>query len=323
MRNYIVLLVLFAINLEVNAQKVSAYSYKLDNGITVKTERTWSRVWVQQTQEAFNPSEQPQSVVVNMRVMGELTKGHTFKLTSAGKDIKLKDAAPGIYNLKITSSLSGKPGNIVIDISGIEVKPKMKTVVTVTIYDYQINIDETTATTSGLASCEFVVNRYKGNPEQNFNRGVPSFYAKGNKDNKLTPDETTASNKIKIKPGTYDVLLTIEIPGYNQKVWLENFTLKANTNYKVSVNMNAGEIIYGGVLRDVSKLHLYPSGTYDKLNGVAKPEKSMEFLVCEPAISKFPCSPGTFDVLLNIGNGKRYEWRKAQVVRTGMVTTVK
>ena len=183
MKKYIAVLVFFAINLTVNAQKVSTYSYKLDNGITVKTERTWSRVWVQQTQEAFKPSEQPQSVVVNMRVMGDLTKGHSFKLTSKGKDIKLKDAAPGTYDLKITSALAANPGNIVTDISGIEVKPKMKTVVNVTIYDYQINIDET-ASTGGLASCEFIVNRYKGNPEQNFNRGVPSFYAKGNKDNK-------------------------------------------------------------------------------------------------------------------------------------------
>lgn len=311
------------ISLSLHAQKIAGFTYKLDNGITIKMERAWPRVWVQQTQEAYNPSEQPQSVVVNMRVMGELTKGHTFKLTAGGKDVRLKDAAPGTYDLKITSALAGKPGNIVIDISGVVVKPKMKTSVNVTVYDYQINIEETPLPSKGLASWDFKVNRYKGNNDQNFNQAVPVFYAKGSRDKTIDPAETSGKSTGKIKPGAYDVLVTIEIPGYNQKIWFENFNMKADVNYKVSINLNAGEIMYGGTLRDVTRLHLYPSGTADKMQGVAKPDKSLEFLVCEPPATKFPCMPGTFDVLLNIGNGKKYEWKKGIVIRTGTVAMVK
>jgi len=323
MKKYVFVLFFSVISLMVNAQKVTGITYKLDNGINVKMERTWSRVWVQQTQEAFNATEQPQSVVINMRVMGELTKSHTFKLTSGGKDVRLKDAAPGTYDLKVTSALSGKPGNMVIDISGVVVKPKMKTMVNVTIYYYQINIDEVPLAGNGLASWNFVVNRYKGNNDQTFNTPVPTFYAKGVRDKSITPDETSGKSAGKIKPGNYDVLVTLEIPGFNQKIWLENFTMKPDINYKVAINMNAGEIMYGGTLKNVSKLHLYPSGTADKMQGVAKPDKSQEFLVCDPPTSKFPCSPGTFDVLLNIGNGTKYEWKKNTVIRTGTVAIVK
>ncbi|MGQ9621357.1 MAG: hypothetical protein ACUVTX_10300 [Bacteroidales bacterium] len=323
MKKYVSILFSVVISLSVNAQKVTSIVYRLDNGITVKMERAWSRVWVQQTQAAFSASEQPQSIVVNIRVMGELTKGHTFKLTSGNKEVRLKDAAPGIYDLRVTSALSGKPGNIVTDISGVVVKPKMKTTVNVTIYDYQINIEESPLTSKGLASWDFKINRYKGNNDQNFNQAQPVFYAKGVRDKSLTPNETSGKNTGKIKPGTYDVLVTIEIPGYNQKIWFENFAMKADINYKVTINMNAGEIMYGGVLKDLTKMHLYPSGTADRMQGVAKPDKSQEFLVCEPPASKFPCMPGTYDVLLNIGNGKKYEWRKGIVIRTGTVAVVK
>lgn len=323
MKKYYSLLFIFAFSLSAYAQKVTGYSCKLDNGISVKTERTWSRVWVTQSQGAYAANEQPQSVSVTIRTMGELTKSNTTKLTSAGKDVKMKDAAPGTYDLRITSALAGKPGTIVTDISGVVVKPKMKTTVNVTFYDYQINIDETPAPGKGLASYNVVVNRYKGNTDQSFNQGVPTFFAKGSKENKITPDETSDKSTGKIKPGMYDLLITIEIPGYNQKVWLENFTMKADINYKISINMNAGEIVYGGIQRDVTRLHLYPLGTADKMQGAAKPDKTLEFLVCDPASSKFPCAPGSYDVLLNYGNGKKYEWKKSIVVRTGSATIVK
>ena len=49
MRTFISVMVLWAvISLHVSAQPVSNYIYKLDNGITVRTEKTWSQVWVQQ-----------------------------------------------------------------------------------------------------------------------------------------------------------------------------------------------------------------------------------------------------------------------------------
>jgi hypothetical protein len=321
----IVLLLLAAILFPLHAQKVANYVYKLDNGVVVKMEQDWANVWVSQKQEAFAAGEQPQSVNISIRTLGELVKpsGSVFKLTSAGKDVRMKDAAPGTYDLKITSALSGKPGSLSIDITGIVVKPKMKTTVSVTIYEYQILIEETPGTNKGLAFYESKVMRYKGNSEQNLNRGIPTFYAKGAHDKKLTPDEATNDVSGKIKPGTYDVLITIDVSGKRQKIWLENFTLKADINYKITTNLNGGEIIYTGLTKNVKALHMYPYGTADRLQNVAKPDKASEIIVYDPATSLFVCPPGNYDVLVDINNGAKYEWKKNIVVTTGARKDVK
>ncbi len=324
MKYSIIVLSYFAILImPLSAQKVSNYSYSLDNGIVVKMERDWANVWVQQRQDAFTASEQPQSVVVNIRAFGDLIKGSVFKLTSAGKDLRMKDAAPGTYNLKITSPLSGKPGKIAFDVDGIIVKAKMKTTVSVTIYDYQINIDESQGVNKGLAYYESKVNRFKGNTEQSFNKGIPTFFVTGSHDKKIAPDELLAENYGRIKPGKYDLLNTIDVSGNTQRIWLENFTLKPDINYRIIINLNAGEITYAGGLKDVRKIHMYPAGIADRQQGAAKPDKNVEIIAYEHAVSKFACPPGNYDVLLNIGNGSKYEWRKNIVVRTGTRAIVK
>jgi hypothetical protein len=68
---------------------------------------------------------------------------------------------------------------------------------------------------------------------------------------------------------------------------------------------------------------MYPSGTADKQAGAAKPDKNLEVECYEPATSKFACPPGSYDVLINIGNGAKYEWRKNVFVRTGIRSDVK
>ncbi|MFN8241207.1 MAG: hypothetical protein U0X39_10735 [Bacteroidales bacterium] len=324
MKKAVLLFVLLAASsMMIMGQKVANFSYKLENGINVNMDRTWGHVWVQQQQAAFAPNEEQQSVVVNLRSFGDLTKGTVTKLTSNGKESKMKDAAPGTYDMKVTTSLSGKPGSISFDINGIVVKPKMKTTVTVTIYDYQISIEEAPAPNKGLASYDSRVIRYKGNTDVNPNCGIPSFYAKGAKDKAITPDEKASDLTGKIKPGNYDVQLVIDACGHVQKIWLENFTMKADINYKITVNLNAGEISYGGITRDVKKMHMYPSGTADKLQGVAKPDKNSEIGCYDPATSKFACPPGSYDVLVASGTGPKYEWKKNIVVRTGQRTDVK
>jgi hypothetical protein len=305
------------------AQTVASFNYKLDNGIVVKIdERNWTHEWVQQRQDPVTGTETT-SVTVNVRTMGDLTQSTVFKLTSGGKDIKMKDASPGTYDLKMTSKLSGKPGSFILDIKGIEVKPKMKTTVNVTIYNYQINIEETPVTNKGLATYESLIYRYKGNGEQNLNWGIPAFYAKGAHDKKIAPDEQISDIKGKIKPGTYDMLITLDIAGYIQKIWLENFAMKPDINYRITTNLNAGEITYAGVNREVRQFHLYPAGTADKQQGAAKRDIPKEFITYDKALFNYACPPGTYDVLLNIGNGSKFEWRKGVVVRSGTRTDVK
>jgi len=322
-KSVFILLLAAVIVFPLQAQKVSNYTYKLDNGIVVKMEKGWGNVWVQQSQAAFAPSEEQQSVVASVRTMGDLTSGSTIKMTSAGKDVRMKDAAPGTYDLKITSKLSGKPGTITFDVAGIVVKPKMKTTVTVTLYNYQIIIDEVAAANKGLAGYESRIIKFKGNSDQSPKCGIPSFYQKGLRDKTIAPDEKVSDLNGKIKPGTYDVLLAMDVCGYNQKIWLENFTLKSDVTYKITANLNAGEITYAGLNKDVKKLRMYPAGTADRLQGVAKPDKTSEIIVYDPANLKYPCSPGSYDILIEIGTTPKYEWKKGIVVRTGGRVEVK
>lgn len=315
--NVIAIMVFAVFFIPLEAQKVSNFSYKFDNGTVITMEKDWGHVWVQQRQDAFAPNEDPQSVVISVRTMGDLSKGSTFKLTSGGKDVRMKDASAGTYDLKVTTALAEMPGSISFDVNGIVVKPKMKTTVSITIYSYQVYISEAQANNNGLAGYDSKVYKYKGNSQTSPTCGRPEFYPKGNHQAAISPDQKTDALSGKIKPGTYDVRLTFDVCGSEQKIWLNNMTFKPNVNYKINTNLNAGDIAYGGTVRDVSKIHMYPAGTADRMQGVAKPDKTREILCYDPANQRYPCPPGSYDVLLNIGNGTRYQWIKNFIVRTG------
>src|SRR5664280_3069333 len=75
--------------LALQAQPVSDYSYKLDNGITVRTEHCWSQVWVQQSYAAMTANDKA-PLAVNIRTLGDLISSSTFKLLTAGKETKLQ-----------------------------------------------------------------------------------------------------------------------------------------------------------------------------------------------------------------------------------------
>lgn len=308
--------------ISLKAQPVSEYSYKLDNGITVKTERCWNQVWVQQSYAPIASGDQT-PLAVSMRTLGDLISGSTFKLLSKGKEVAMKGASPGTYDLKMTFKLSGKPGTLSFIIGNILIKPKTKTTVTTTLYDYQILIDEAAGSLNGLASLETYVNRCKSNTVQDIYFGVPAFYAKGNHEKAIAPDETVSKTKGKIKAGTYDILVSIAISNQVHKIWLENFELKPDMTYKVSTNLNAGGVIYTGPLKDVKMMHLYPAGTAANQTGTPAPIKSLETIAYDNVTIAHCCSPGTYDVLLDIGNGKKYEWKKNIAVSTGAKSEVK
>jgi hypothetical protein len=322
-KSFIALLFLAVFGYPLSGQTAINFSYKFDNGTAVKTDHDWGHIWIQQKQDAFTQNEEHVSVVISVRTFGDFAQNTTSKLTLAGKEVKLKDATPGTYDLKITSKLSGKPGTISFDAEGIVVKPKMKTTVTVIIYKYQVSVEETPMSNKGLSGYDSRIAWYKGNLDETMKVGVISFFAKGAHDKKLVPDAATNDISGKIKPGTYDIMIAIDISGHSQKVWLENFTMKPDVNYKILTNMNAGTIVYAGMNKDVKKLYLYPAGTADRLQGVAKPDKASEVIACEPAVAVFACPPGSYDVLLGMANGTKFEWEKGVVVRTGTRTDVK
>jgi hypothetical protein len=308
--------------LAIQAQPVSDYSYKLDNGITIKTERCWNQVWVQQSYAPINASDKT-PLAVNVRTLGDLISGSAFKLQTAGKEVKLQGAAPGTYDLKMTFKLSGKPGTLSFVIGNIIIKAKTKTSVSVTLYDYQILIAESPASINGLSSYETIVTRCKNNTIQDLYFGIPTFYANGQHDRPIPPDQVIGKTNGKIKPGTYDLLLLIGISGQTHKVWLENFMMKPDISYKISTNLNAGGITYTGGNKDVNAMLLYPAGTAGKQTGNPAPNKGLEIINYQSVAVANCCSPGTFDVLLSYKNAAKYEWRKNIIIQTGIRTEVK
>jgi hypothetical protein len=309
--------------LYIQAQPVSDFTYKLDNGINVRTENCWDHIWVQQSYAAMNANDKSSPLSVNIRALGDLISGSSFKLLSAGKEVKMQGAVPGTYDLKLTLKLSGKPGTLSCVVGNVVIKPATKTVLSVTMYDYQVLIDETPSSLKGLTSYEMLINRCKGNTVQDIYFGIPTFYAKGKQNTPIPPDEATGNTKGKIKPGTYDLLITIGISGQSHKVWLENFLMKPDVNYKVSINLNAGGIIYTGGNKDVKVLHLYPAGTAAKQTGNPAPVKNLETIKYDGITTAHCCSPGTYDVLLDFRNGAKYEWRQNVVIQTGIRSEIK
>jgi hypothetical protein len=304
-----------------HSQAVSDYSYKFDNGIIVKTERCWNQTWVQQSYAPLAAGDK-MPLAVSIRALGDLISGSTFKLLNAGKEVKMQNAPPGTYDLRMTFKLSGNPGSLSFVAGNIIIKPNTKTTVSVTLYDYLVFITETKGSLGGLSYFESKINRSKSSLEQNLNRGIPSVYETGKHDKPISA-EVVSETSGKIKPGTYDLLVTLGISGQIQKVWLEKFVMKPDVSYKISINLNAGEIIYAGGNKDVKIMHFYPAGTAAIQSGTPAPVKGREIMTYESVSVTNACPPGHYDVLLNYKNGAKYEWKKNIVVMSGSRTDVK
>ncbi len=305
------------------SQPVTGYVYKLDNGINIKPEHCWNQVWVQQTYTAMNESDKASPLQVNIRALGDLIAGSEFKLLSAGKEVKMQGAAPGTYDLKLNFKLSGRPGTLSFMVGNIVIKSKTRTAVSVTLYDYQIMLVEKQTTLSGLTQYETEVNRCKTHTVQEGYTGIPAFYEKGKHDKAITPDQPAGNIKGKIKPGTYDLLISIKISDQTQKLWMENFQMKPDMSYKISINLNAGGIIYTGGNKDVKEMLLYPAGTASKQTGKPEPLNNLEIISYDNVTIANCCSPGSYDVLLKFAKDSKFEWRKNIAISTGLRTEVK
>lgn len=308
----------FVLIISLESQSVSNYTCKLDNGISVKMEQCWNHVWITPSYEALKAGDVP--IGLSIRTLGDLTSGSSFKLFTSGKEVKVQGAKPGNYSLKVIFKLSGKPGTISFDVDNVIIKPQSKTTLSIVLYDYQISIDEIAGNQGGLAAFTSKVDKYKGNTEQNATCGMPAFYSPGKHDSPLTPGELKGKSG-KMKPGTYDVLLTLGSQPRIQKIWLENFIMKPDIAYNITTNLNAGIVEYAGINKDFKAIHLYPAGSADKQRGSATPDKNLEIMRCEGPGASAVCPPGTYDVLLALGN--RFEWRKGIVVKTGGRAQVK
>jgi hypothetical protein len=318
---FLILVTLTGFN--VNGQTITNYSYKLDNGITVKTENSWNQTKAQIKYDTAGYKENTMPLAVKISAVGSLISFSSYKVYASKGEVNEKELTPGTYTVKVSLNLSANPGKLVFDVENVVVKPKTKTILTINVYEYQVQIAETSGGQKGLSYYQSNINRYKGNNEQNLNWGLPSFYPPNKHDQKISPDEPMGDYYGRIKPGIYDVLISMEISGKTQKIWLNNFSMKPDISYNITTNLNAGQITYSGGNYEVKVLHLYPSGTANKQKGNPSPYTGLEIIGYQPANYVFAAPPGTYDILLNYGHGVKYEWRKGVSVRTGQLTSVK
>lgn len=318
------LLVLLFTMLYVSAQPVTDYTYVLANGINIRSENCWNQVWVQQSYTPLAKDDQ-NPLTVSMRALGDIISASTlsFRLQSAGKEVKLQGAAPGTYDLKLSFQLSGAKGTLGFMIKNVLIKAGNKTNVGVTLYDYQFTVGESKATLGGKSSFEIVVDRCKSHGPGDTYTSVTAFYMKGNHDKPVASELNSAKTGGKINPGTYDMLLTISIAGQEQKIWFENLSLKPDMNYKIGTNLNAGGIVYTGVEKSVRALYLYPAGTAAAQTGTPGPVKNIKPLTYNDVRNANCVSPGSYDVLIDFKNGTKYEWRKNIAIVTGSKAEIK
>ncbi|MRR09959.1 hypothetical protein EG831_07800 [bacterium] len=306
------------------AQTVTNYSYKLDNGIKVVTERGWN--WCRATQ-SFANQERPGptgSLTVAVSAVGDLIAGSEVKVLKAGAEVDPATLAPGSYDLRVACPLSSATkGTISFDVAGVAVKPGMDTRVAVSLHDVQVAVDEKPEQRKGLAYYETKTNRYQGNWEQNGNWSLPRFYAPGDHKAKIAPDEPGGDYYGKIKPGTYDICLDIFTRAGGHLIWLENLSLKPDAGHRIVTNLNAAEVAYTGGKFEVKMLHFYPAGTAAKTKGKPRTDKRTERFAIEGPDHVTPCPPGTYDVLVDFSYGLRYEWRTGVTLEVGRKAEIK
>lgn len=319
----IMYILLCSVSLLANGQNVSNYHYQLDNGIKINTEKGWNYVHVYQVFDTLLNQEPENLLEVHVNAIGDLIKNTDFKVFNESEEVLINEITPDTYLIKVKCLLSSTPGNITFDVNDITVKSGFSTRVFITIRDVQVTIDEKPG--GNLCYYESKINRYAGNNEQNLNWGIPYFYLKGMHDKRINPDEPMGEYYGKIKPGTYDLLIKIEIgeTGFTHKIWFENFNMNPGVDYRIKTNLNTGEIIYSGGDYEVKVIHFYPAGTAGKINEIAKRQNNLEIISFErPGYTK-ACPTGKYDVLLNFGYGAKYEWRKNVEVKYGQKTEIK
>lgn len=307
----------------VYSQTITEYSYLLDNGIKVVTEKGWNYIQVYQVFDSLKNDEQSKLLKVSINPIGDLISGSEVTVLNDSGEIPIQNVTEGSYSLKIKCPLSSTPGSISFLVKDISIKTGFQTNVFISIHDVQITIDEKPG--GDLCYYESKINRYAGNNEQNLNWGIPLFYLKGVHDKKINPDEPMGEYFGKIKPGFYDLLIKIEIgeTGFTHKIWLENFEMKPNNEYRIKTNLNAGEIKYTGGNYEVKVIHLYPAGTADKIKDSPKRQNKMEIISFERPDYTKACPVGKYDVLVDYGYGAKFEWRKNVEVNYGSKTEIK
>ncbi|MBI5806624.1 hypothetical protein HZA73_11390 [candidate division TA06 bacterium] len=325
MRNlFIFCLVLLLAAAGPKAQVIRDYSYKLDNGATVRTEKGWNYVQAAQTFASQQKPAATGKIDVAVTAVGDLISGYGVKILKAGAEVDSASLTPGIYDLKITCPLSSStPGDISFLVAGAVIRPKTDTKVSVTLHDVQITINEKTEPNQGLAYYETKTNRYHGNWEQNGNWSIPKFFRSGDHKVKVAPDAPGGDYYGKIRGGKYDLYLDIYTRAGGHMIWLENLELKPDVSCRITTNLNAAEVAYTGGEFEVKMLHFYPAGTAAKAKGKPRPDKKAERFAIEGPDHVTPCPPGTYDVLLNYSYGGKYVWRKGVVLEVDKKTEIK
>lgn len=305
------------------SQTVSNYKYKLDNGINIVTEKGWNWVNASQTFTPIDSAPTRDALVIRIKSVGDLFGESKITVKKNNLEINPASAKEGSYVVHANCRLLSTPsGSITFEVSNVQVKPKMQTVLTVLVHDVQVSITEAPKSSKGLSYYELKLLNYKGDQGV---RGEIYFFKPGTKTPRIPPAEPQGDYYGLTKPGIYDIqtLFDLNATDFDYKLWFQNMQLKPDTRYILAINLNAAELRYAGGNYEVKALQLYPAGTAKLLNEAAKPQPSKKVFGFERPQRFTLCPPGTYDVLLDYGFGVRYEWRKNVECKVGERVEVK
>ncbi|PKN73419.1 MAG: hypothetical protein CVU52_07185 [Deltaproteobacteria bacterium HGW-Deltaproteobacteria-10] len=318
------------------AQTVANYSYKLDNGVVVKTERGWNYVKVSESFIKQKNHQETGALTVKVRATGNLISTSEVTVLQNGVAFNPGSLAPGNYDLNVTCRLSSaNKGNITFEVRGISIKSVMEndakgistkyimdTSVDITVHDVQIVIEEKAVARKGLARYETRSLNYVGTGGS---WNLPLFYRPGDRTRKIMPDEPAADYHGAIKPGNYDICqkINIEWLGFEHKIWLQNMELKADTSYKITCILNSAEVIYTGGVYSMKELAFYPPGYAIKMKDKPQRNRKLEVFSHGKPWQTTACPPGTYDLMLDHHGQVQNQWREGVVLEAGKKTEVK
>ena len=305
----------------INSQTISNYVYKFENGVNVVTEKGWNWINLSVSNGILDSAKIKSPLLVEVRSIGDLVAGSKFKVLKDSSEVNMETLTPGSYKLSVGCSLLQKNGTISFDVNDVVIREKMQTILTISVHDAEIIINESITEADGLTIYEVRIDKNTG---QNGIIVTPHFYAPGTVSPEIAPVATVSPCLGKIKPGTYDIKTNIELKmtGFAHIIQVKNISLKPDAKYVFSCNLNVGELRYAGDNSNVKAVHLYPAGTASKLKGIAKPQKDIEIFGFERPTWFTVCPPGTYDILLEYTAPVKYEWKRNIVCKVGEQTDI-
>jgi hypothetical protein len=344
-QTFMVLSLLAMLAAGLSAQKIASYSYASADGLAVRMEKTWAGANVSQV---FSESETPAGAA--SRVLFEIdwkaeisaisqeiwlsnAKGALVDRPVPGKPSKALPA--GSYNAAVVVNY-GEWGLARFNLTGIVLKPapaaaraaagakrapSARSTLTTLKLDFNlplVKFSKKPTPLQGLARYESVTWWAPGKRDGAGYIGRPSLFPPGVKDpHKRLKPQVGAEQWGAVKPGSYDLLLSVEFgrSGQGSEIRIPGMKLLPNFDLRVDLVLNGSAILVKGETVPPT-IRFYPPGTAGKARKPAGAPGQALWSIDDPG-TKTVCPPGDYDILYDYEKENRIEWRPGVRLEAG------